>query len=1008
MSLQYIMGGPSSGKTKFCIDKILEFGTDENILLIVPEQFSLQAEKELIKLKGAIVNTQVLSFQRLSFYIFSELGGVNKILLEDIGKNILLRKILSHTQLNFFVNSCNQGFIDSLSSMISEFYKYEISLSDLDNYIEFASDDLKIKMQDLYLVYKEYSEYIKEKYLSLDETLDILADKIHESKYLNGIKIFMDGFDSFNPQEYKVINELMKVAGDIFFTAGIHLNQGHGMKYLNPIWSDPYFEIKNTVNNITELAQINGLEIKNPISLRKAYKENYELEFLSNNYFYFYAQEYSQPAENIFLYSANDLYDEINFIAKKIINYVRNGMRFNQIAIVVGNLEEYANQIERIFSLYSIPYFIDTKVSIMTNRIVEFIRAAFGIIIYNFSYESVFRFLKTDLLDIDLDDIDLIEDYVLEFGIKGKLWKNDWHFGFNKYDEKEIIRIKNLVLEKTDFLSENLSVNRKYEVSWLCKFIFDMLNHFDLENKLNENSEENLKVWAKICEVLDKIVDILSGTKVDILEFVSILDEGLKKIDLGLIPQFSDQIIIGDIERSRIPNVKVLFIAGANEGYLPKSNDEINLFSNDEKMFLKSVGMKFAPDMERKIFKSDFLLYGLLSKPSYQLNISCSLKNSDEKQMYPANVFNKIKKLFPYGSKNVNNDISLPSAMLNDIVKIIYNKNPDDYQIQIYNWFRNNNEYEKKILKFENVALKNNAGSLKIACICDKINISVTQLESYAKCPFAHFLKYDLKLKKRKIYTLKSVDIGSFLHAALKQFFLIVKNKNVMFECRDNLKFYIDEAIKECDFDENIFYESAYYKFLLYHIKNVLYASISAMLNDIESEKYIPDEFEFEFSNIKLADKIFLNGKIDRIDILKIGNEKYLRVIDYKSSEKKISQIEVESGVQLQLLLYLKILLDDKIKPGGAFYFHLDNPFIDLKNEIDDLELRKKINDKFKLVGTKIEKIDELIETACYSAKNIGDEILNGNIDIKPHDKFSCLYCPYSCVCQKKQVFYAD
>lgn len=157
-----------------------------------------------------------------------------------------------------------------------------------------------------------------------------------------------------------------------------------------------------------------------------------------------------------------------------------------------------------------------------------------------------------------------------------------------------------------------------------------------------------------------------------------------------------------------------------------------------------------------------------------------------------------------------------------------------------------------------------------------------------------------------------------------------------------------------------------------------------------------------------MADKIFLNGKIDRIDILKIGNEKYLRVIDYKSSEKKISQIEVESGVQLQLLLYLKILLDDKIKPGGAFYFHLDNPFIDLKNEIDDLELQKKINDKFKMVGTKIEKIDELIETACCSAKNIGDEILNGNIDIKPHDKFSCLYCPYSCVCQKKQVFYAD
>lgn len=1008
MLLKYIMGAPSTGKSKFCLDKIinLEKSSPSNILLIVPEQSSLQAEKELINRKSSIIKTQALSFQRLSFYIFSELGCEKKILLEDIGKNMLLRKILADTPLNFFTNITKKsGFIDNLGSIISDFYKYQISLQKLNNAISSASGNFKNKLADLYLIYKKYTEYISEKYLSLDEMLDILAEKIPQSKYLYGIKIFFDGFDSFNLQEYKVIEELMKKADTIFFTAGIHINQGHGIEYKNISLTDPYYQIKSTINYLSDMARQNNYEIAEPISFKKIYKDNDELEFLVNNYFYVYATEYTQPAENIFLHRANDLYEEIEFVAKKIIHYVKNGLRFKDIAIITGNLDEYSAPIERIFNLFAIPFFIDKKVSVMTNQLVAFIRAALDVIIFNFSYESVFCFLKTNLLDIELDDIDLLENYVLEFGIKGDMWKKDWTFMSKKYDQSEINRIKNFVCKKFDFLAENLSLNRKYKVIQLCKFIFEMLNTFNVQNKLLiENADENLKVWQKICIVFDKIVDIFGDEKVSLREFAQILDEGLKKIDLGVIPEFIDQIIVGGIERSRIPNVKVLFVVGANEGNLSALQNENAIINDEEKNFLHSINLKISENRLIKLFKNNFLLYGFISKPSYQLNITCSLKSNDEKSIYPDEIFNKISSLFPYINNECDLDFSVPQAMLNDTIKIIYDSNRDNSKLQIYNWFRENSFYAPKIKKFENAFTNNFSHTLNVKY--DKVKVSVTELENFARCPFAHFLKYNLKLRPRKIYQLKSVDIGSFLHAVLKEFFSFMKNHHAFYLCKNNPSKYIDLAIQKCDFDKNIFFDSAYYEFLLYHAKNVLLNSITAMLNDLDREKYLPTEFEHEFKNVKLAENIFLNGKIDRIDLFEANGQKYLRVIDYKSGEKNFSANDVADGLQLQLLMYLKILSGENVKPAGAFYFHLSNPFVDINDEINDADLAKKINEKFKMNGIKSENLSEMIDVAYSKSLDICHEIINGHI--KATVQRSCAYCPYYFICREERDSYAN
>lgn len=1012
--LKYIMGGPSTGKTKFCLEEIIELEKefDGNILYLVPEQATLQAERNLIEKNGVIIKTQVLSFNRLCFYIFNELGNEKKILLEDIGKNMLLKKILSakDLNLNFFGNiKRKNGFIDNLGEIISEFYKNDISAEQVFNCLNEFDESLKIKLNDLVLIYKKYDDYMAKKYLSADNILDILAQKIFESGYLKKIKIFIDGFDGFSEQEYKVINELMRVVSEIFLTVNINFEEGHEKNYKVIKAHDLFFGVKKMVNKISELAAENNLLVDEILSLKKIYKTSDEIKFLTKNFFseQIFFDDEKKDIKDISLYETEDLYEEIELVAKKIIFYVKNGFRFKDIVVITENLEDYGMFIERIFSLYKIPFFIDKKIGIMNNELVNFIRAVFDIVIYNFNYESVFGFLKNNLAGFNLDDMDLLENYVLEFGIKNDLWNKDWFFGFEKkYDEQEIKRIKSLVCEKFEFIKKNLSMGRKYKVEKLCRFVFEMLDFFDVKKKLLEyNREMNLKVWNKICLVFEKIFDIFGNEKIDLKRFKEIMDEGLKKIDLGLIPEFIDEVIVGNIKRTRIDKTKILFIVGANEGFLSKNIKENEIINDDEKIFLNGFGLNFFERTESIILKNNFLLYWMICKAEEKINISCCLKDKDDKLIGRDEIFERIKNLFGNIKINCDKDdlenIFGAGDIFNQAIKIILNEKREKKDLEIYNLLRKDCEYKNKILRLENLVFKNDCENRierkKI------LNLSVSQLEKFARCPFSYFLKYDLKLLERKIYELKSIDLGIFLHGILKEFFLFVKENNLIFECEKNLDEYINIAIEKTEFNKNIFFESAYYKFVLFNVKNILCKSIRAMLKNIYKEKYLPDEFEFEFKNIEFEKNIFLVGKVDRVDVLDLNSEKYLRVIDYKSGEKSFSKKNIEEGLDLQLLIYLKILCDEKkIKPGGAYYFYLNDPIVEINNKINDEKLEQEIESKFEMRGAGTDKIKNLIHIAFESAKNICHEIRSGDVEICPHDKNSCLYCEYYSVCRKR------
>ena len=565
MSLKYIFGGSGSGKTEICMSQIMaetEKMKKSALLYIVPEQFTMQAERELVlcSKEKSIMQAQVLSFKRLSHYIFSETGGIVGALLDETGKSMLLRKITLQLskELQYFTKMVDkQGFIENLANTITEFYRYNISREDILKYLNEVrnKESLYLKMHDIHKIFSDFEQYISEKYISTEQVLDFVPERVEKSFLLENSEIWIDGFNGFTTQEYNIISSLLKRGRDVTVAMTVRSEE---IVYDNLSEIDPFFETKNTINKLSKLANESNVKIEKPIFLQEYPRFNNfsSLSFLEKHYFSYKKESSNEQIDNIKIKQANNIYTEITYVANEIINLVREkNYRFSEIAVITGDISRYERGIKRMFRIYDIPFFIDTKLKILSHPLTELIRSSLDIIAYNFTYESVFRFLKTSLIDIEETDLFKLENYVLAYGIKQYKWKKEWTYGFTDglYNKDKINETRVHVLDCLKPLAENFNNSKKYTVKEVATRVFEMLYNLNVTETLDlwGTDRVHVQVWNKICELMDKMVEILGDELVTIREFGKILDSGLQQSDIGIIPPSLDQVVIGDFERTR-------------------------------------------------------------------------------------------------------------------------------------------------------------------------------------------------------------------------------------------------------------------------------------------------------------------------------------------------------------------------------------------------------------------------------------------------------------------------
>ena len=987
MSLQLLLGRSGTGKSEYIYNEIKNLiDNKEKIYIITPEQFSFTAEKKLLEVLGreAVVNAEVISFNRIATRVFTEVGGLTKTHLSKCGRVMLIYDILNRNKKNLKFLSGGEKNIAVVLNAITEFKKHNVN--NLDEVINNTGDEyLKIKLTDLNLLYKAFEESIKNKYIDETDVLSLLAQELQHSKMFDNTLVYIDEFLGFTAQEYEVIKKILEKANKVTVAITTDVKEDENLDDLDI--KDVFYESKKTASKLLKAAREVKAEIEKSIFFKNTYRfKTDELKFVEKNIDKLVlSTPYEQKVDNVRIFLTRNPYSEVEFLARNILKLVRDeNYEYNDISIITKNIDTYSSLIKAIFSNFNIPVFIDENADMNDNLIAKYIISVLDIIDRNWDHEAVFNYLKNTFSGYNLEDVFLLEKYVLKWGIRNKKWLDTWKFEDENTDKLESIR--------KDFADKILdlknNINKKRDFTNITKSLYMFLIKNNLEEKLNTElinlEKENLIEIANeykasikvIFDVLDEIVMIFKEQEVSLNKYKEILKLGFENVSTGKIPAVLDSVVVGDINRSKSHKVKVLFLIGLNDGVFPAAAKEEGFLNDEDRATLKNYGIELASDTLGQLYEEQFNVYKAFSIAEEKLILTYVSSDKEGQTLRPSSLINKIKSFFP--KLKVESDITNKESeitlvkdtfeeLLMNLRKFQDGESIDKIWFDVYNWYDKNlhSKLQEAIkgMEYSNLPVDLNEENVK-KLYGKTLKTSISRLEQYKNCPFSYYLKYGLKLQEEQELSLKPIDTGSFMHEVIEEFFRKYEDVYLREVSDGEIEKSIYEIIDEkLNLPKNyIFTSNSKFINMTLRLKKVVVRSIKYIVYQLKNSsfKILGNEMEFkegkEYPPITIGlengEKVEITGKIDRVDIAIADDKKYIRIIDYKSSVKNINLNKVVNGLQIQLITYLdSITKIEDVIPAGVLYFNLIEPMVKEKKNLTDEEIEQKIRNQFKMKG---------------------------------------------------------
>lgn len=1078
MPLKFVFGPSGSGKSTYLYQHVIkesEKYPKENFIVLVPEQFTMQTQKDLVSMhpRHGIMNIDVLSFARLAYRVLGETGAKKLPVLDDEGKNLILRKIAGDYEDKLTVlrgNIRKLGYITEVKSVISEFTQYDIGEEELDDMLKTLDEDSRLyyKLKDIQLLYEGFQNYLRERYITKEELLDVLSHEVKKSELLKNSVVVLDGFTGFTPVQNRLMLELMRQCRKVWVTVTIDERE-------NPYsYKHPYqlFGLsKQMVTTLIRLARENHITVEEPVCLYgypvKRFEKNRELAFLERNIFRYGAGKYEKETENLEIHVAGNPREEARAVAEGIRELVRKEKyRYREIGVIVSDMNTYGDYLEQAFELYRIPVFMDHKRSILLNSFVEYLRSLLNMAEKNFSYESVFRFLRTNLAGFTYEEIDELENYVIGLGIRGyKGWQNRWIRRMKDMEEEDLERLNHYrvqLVEKVDNLMFVLKQKRK-TVKDITMAVYEFMVKENIQERLRQTEEEfqeagelalakeYSQVYRIIIELFDKFVELLGGEQVGLSEYCKLLDAGLEEARVGVIPPSVDQVVAGDVQRTRLKDIKALFFVGANDSFLPGALLRTGLLSERDREKFQQAEYTLSAGGKEKAYVQKFYLYMNLTKPSEKLKIYYSKVSADGKALRPSYLIQELLRLYPDMKVQDEDERQLFQREITEKTGLEYlihglqEKKLDLIWQELYTWYQKDPKWKEEVDKLVNAwyyRRPDDPLSEKIAkkLYGEDFEGSITRMEKFASCACAHFLAYGLQLKERPVYEFKAVDLGNVCHSALELFSKKASEAGgwtvITEERRKEL---IDECVEEAitDYGNSVLYSSARNEQLIVRMKQMLERTVWALTNQLKAGDFIPEAYELRF----------FGGKIDRVDVCETEDQIYVKVMDYKTGSKKFDVVALYHGLQLQLMIYMDAAVEfqkkrhpeKEVVPAGVFYYCIQDPLVDKTDEKEEAEraiLRQlkpdgvipfqsdvlkhldhstsgeslavpvKYNKNGSVSGhSKVvtgEDFSAMMAHAREQVKNARMKILNGEVGALPYKRgkeSGCDYCPYRQIC---------
>ena len=1112
MSLRFYFGPSGSGKSHRIYEEIMQRAAQEpgrNFLIIVPDQFTMQTQKDLVMRsdRGGILNIDVLSFGRLSHRILEEVGTKEMPVLDDTGKSLVLQKIAADLKEQLPAMGSllhKQGYIHEVKSAISEFMQYGISTQDMDKLIASAEKRgaLAMKLRDLKTLYRGFQDYIRDHFITTEETLDVLRRSLVKSKILPDSVVVFDGFTGFTPIQNRLIQELMRVCAETIVTVTIGAEEDP----YQPDGEQKLFHLsKKTVADLVKLAAEAEVTRGEDVFVKgglNRFTEAPALCYLEQNLFRYQYEPYTEKQHEIHMFEALSPREEVHQTALYIRKLIREeGLTYRDIAVVIGDLEGYASYVETEFGQLEIPCFLDRTRGIVLNPMIEYIKSVLQLYIRDFSYDTVFHFLRSGMADISREEIDELENYVIRTGARGyrtysRLFTRkteEMQQGSGQEDteraEEALERLNRIRQQFADTV-EILHMAPRAKAGEYVDHLYDFLEQNQVQQKLLNyqqqfeqegdlaKAREYAQIYRLVMDLLDQIYELLGEEEISLQEFADILEAGFGEITVGTIPQNVDRIVVGDMERTRLKQVKVLFFLGVNDGNIPKNASKGGIISDMDREFLIESGTEMAPSPRQQMYIQRLYLYLNMTKPSERLYLSYAKVNSDGKGIRPSYLIDTVRKLFPQLAVEYPQNRSrieqiegrqegaryLAEELREYADGTLREEERQDFYL-MYRAYEADPEGRDRLTAAAFRRYKESGLSRIVARALygRQLENSVSRLETYAACACRHFLQYGLSLQEREEFGFEVSDMGNVYHAVLENFAgKLAESGRTWWDFDEN---FATQAIKEAvegyaaTYGETVLYSSARNEYAITRMSRILTRTVLTLQQHLKQGSFQPDDYELSFRfaedldsihvDLSEEEKMHLQGRIDRIDVSEDAEHVYVKVIDYKSGNKKFDLAALYYGLQLQLVVYMNAAMelesrkhpDKEIVPAALLYYHIDDPTIETPVELTQEQINEEILTRLRMNGVVnsdpavVERLDRFLQDkskvipvekkkdGSFSARSgilsreelqvvsayvdtkirqIGREILDGKIAANPYEKGNeeaCTYCAYKKVC---------
>ena len=1020
------------------------------------------------------------------------------------------------------------GFIAKLRESIAEFKVYKVATDRLAQCLEElkgeGAEDLQCKIEDLLILYSAYQQYLSDKYLDSDDYMRLLAEKMHSAPLLLEAEVWIDGFHGFTPLELEVLRELLIKFKQVNIT--LCLDGSLLQRKLSE--TDLFYPSWETFQRLQQIAQeVNCPLLEHTVLVpgaKQRFSEKSELAALESHLVTGHPP-CPEKAEALKLVAASSRRVELEGVAREITRLCREeGFRYKDIALLIRNIDCYENLLPIVFGEFSISYFDDRKRPLVQHPLLDLLRGVLEVAEKGWKYEPIFRYLKTDLVPVSRKEVDLLENYCLAYGIRGGRWTDGKPWTYRKVltlnqdddthneptqEERAFLRRINKARQKasTALYTATLSLkDGRYAIDYV-QALYALLEDLSVAKKLEywsktaedegllEDAQIHGQVWHMFIDLVDQLVEVLGQEELSLQQFINILESGLESIEMGLIPPGLDQVLIGSVDRSRNPALKAVFLLGVNEGILPARYFDQRLINDDERQILSKLDVNLAPTGSQLLFTEQFVIYNALTRASEYLWISYPMSDEEGKALSPSLLMQRLALWLQEGSINLAiqelipaergqfdlADLTRPAPVLNALAQAlrlaVQGQEIDPYWFGIYNWYLKQEKWQEPLSRISAALLEQNREdnlTREEAGLLYGLNpgggrrtqfsTSISRLEKYKACPYAHFINYGLHLKEREEFKLKSPDLGQFFHAALEGIYssLAKQNQALLDLSASEIKMLIEQVVEDLipRLQNELLLSTARYRYLSRKLKRTVERAVTILREHERRGTFRPLGIELSFGprgtipglQLTLRDGtiIELQGRIDRVDGALGPQGYYLRVIDYKSGSPGLSLLEVFYGLKLQLLAYLQVLLKEapalvqqEARPGGVLYFSIQDPFITSDGPLAASEVEKRIlkelkmkgyllkeNEAVKAMDGEINGYSDLIPAGlstngdfykssesllseeqfsglCRHVEKllteISEEILAGNTAIQPYrykGKKACKFCLYQAICR--------